>query len=135
MQGRIVPRQKILKNEGLEFNLRYMLACSDELFAQRVEAALQGRTLDATEEPSIGGEAFSSQNKEDAQDLNPTSGVDSKFLDSTIEEDNDDLDFMSEDDEDVCEYPQFKKSSASVNDIDDSGFDIEEDEFLLKYCV
>ena len=112
-----------------------MLACSDELFAQRLDAALQGRTLDATGEASIGVEASSSTNKEDRQDLNCTCGADSKFLDFTMKEDKDDLDFTSEDDEDVCKYPHLKTSSAIVNDIDDSRFDSEEDEFLVKYCV
>jgi len=45
LEGRIKPRQQILKSNDLMLNLRYMLACNDERFDQRVKAALERRAL------------------------------------------------------------------------------------------
>ncbi|KAJ6817892.1 transcription termination factor MTERF2, chloroplastic isoform X1 [Iris pallida] len=43
MEGRIVPRHEILVANRLNFKLRYMLPGSDEVFNQRVQAALENR--------------------------------------------------------------------------------------------
>eukprot|EP01018_Ginkgo_biloba_P009785 Gb_07758 [translate_table: standard] len=40
LNSRIIPRHKILVENGLNFKLRYMLASSDEEFTQRIQAAL-----------------------------------------------------------------------------------------------
>lgn len=45
LEERIKPRQQILKSHGLVFHLRYMLACNDETFDDRVKAALERRAL------------------------------------------------------------------------------------------
>ncbi|KAJ4962145.1 hypothetical protein NE237_022084 [Protea cynaroides] len=43
LDGRIIPRHKILVENHLNFKLHYMLACSDEGFNQRVVAAVERR--------------------------------------------------------------------------------------------
>ncbi|KAG0450973.1 hypothetical protein HPP92_026667 [Vanilla planifolia] len=43
LDGRIVPRHKILVENRLNFKLRYMLSCSNEEFSQRVEEAVENR--------------------------------------------------------------------------------------------
>ena len=43
LDGRIVPRHKILVENRVNFKLRYMLATSDEEFDRRVRAAVERR--------------------------------------------------------------------------------------------
>ncbi|KAJ4965233.1 hypothetical protein NE237_017082 [Protea cynaroides] len=43
LDGRIIPRHKILVENRINFKLRYMLASSDEEFNQKVEAAVERR--------------------------------------------------------------------------------------------
>lgn len=43
LERRIIPRHKVVIENRLNFRLRYMLACSDEEFDQRVELAVEKR--------------------------------------------------------------------------------------------
>ncbi|KAF9609849.1 hypothetical protein IFM89_018791 [Coptis chinensis] len=43
LDGRILPRHKMVVEDRLNFKLRYMLACSDEEFHKRVDAAIEKR--------------------------------------------------------------------------------------------
>lgn len=43
LEHRIIPRHKVVIENRLNFKLRYMLACSDEEFDQRVELAVEKR--------------------------------------------------------------------------------------------
>ncbi|KAJ7565007.1 hypothetical protein O6H91_02G044200 [Diphasiastrum complanatum] len=50
LQTRIAPRHRISVEKGLRFNLRYMLACSDLEFQDRVESAEKSRATEASRE-------------------------------------------------------------------------------------
>ncbi|KAL5704624.1 Transcription termination factor mterf2 [Ranunculus cassubicifolius] len=43
LDGRIIPRHKVVVENRLNFKLRYMLGCSDQVFDERVEAAVEKR--------------------------------------------------------------------------------------------
>lgn len=43
LEGRIVPRHKILVENRVNFKLRYMLSSTDEEFDRRVQGAIQRR--------------------------------------------------------------------------------------------
>ena len=43
MEGRIIPRHKVLVANWINFKLRYILAGSDEEFNQRVQTAIENR--------------------------------------------------------------------------------------------
>jgi hypothetical protein len=60
LEGRIKPRHKILRSKDIVLHLRSMLACNDEIFDQRVNAALErrsrGMSSDEGTELETGGE-------------------------------------------------------------------------------
>ncbi|CAN1320331.1 Transcription termination factor MTERF2, chloroplastic [Linum perenne] len=43
LEGRIIPRHKVMVENQMNMKLRYMLACSDEEFEKKVEATLEKR--------------------------------------------------------------------------------------------
>lgn len=43
LDGRIIPRHKVLVEKQVNLKLRYMLACTDEEFEKKVEAILERR--------------------------------------------------------------------------------------------
>lgn len=43
LEGRIIPRHQALIENRINFKLRYMLACTDEEFEKKVEAAVERR--------------------------------------------------------------------------------------------
>lgn len=45
LEERIIPRHKIMVENQVNFKLRYMLACSDEEFNQKVADKVEGRRL------------------------------------------------------------------------------------------
>ncbi|CAK9149610.1 unnamed protein product [Ilex paraguariensis] len=80
LDGRIIPRHKVLVENRINFKLRYMLASTDEEFDQRVKAAVEKRQRfesgimdeslsDSQIDSSIKGTQLSSSEEKDTQDL------------------------------------------------------------------
>ncbi|WCJ33896.1 Mitochondrial transcription termination factor family protein [Euphorbia peplus] len=91
LEGRIIPRHKVMVENHVNFKLRYMLSCSDEQFKKMVEAAVERRRkfesgiMDVTLSDEMGANDFS----EEKQVFEPNATVDtcSQEADGTLEDD------------------------------------------------
>lgn len=100
LEGRIIPRHKVLIENRVNFKLRYMLATTDEEFEKRVRAAVERRLR--FESGNSNGDSLSIQaNGEEENEGNDFSGGDE---DEMFSSDSDDSDLDSDGESEVDEF-------------------------------